>query len=149
MTAQNYGAGKQKKVNQCLRYGIVLLAILGAVSQIFLFVMARTLSSFVMNTGSGAALDVSMKYLQIVSWFYVVCYLNGAFDGWYIGIGKPLLSFIGVVAQVMIRAIFSWLWIGILGLSAVLFATGIGWVLLLLYFVLCFIRTERKTGERL
>ena len=57
---------------------------------------------------AGAALDVSMKYLQSVSWFYVVCYLNGAFDGWCIGIGKLLLSFIGVVAQVMIRAIFSW-----------------------------------------
>lgn len=149
LTAQNYGAGKQKKVNQCLKYGIVLLAVLGAVSQIFLFVMARPLSSFVMNTGSGIALNDSMKYLQIVSWFYVVCYLNGAFDGWYIGIGKPLLSFIGVVAQVMIRAIFSWLWIGELGLNAVSLSTGIGWVLLLLYFVICFIRMKRKTGDGL
>lgn len=144
LTAQNYGAGEKKKVTQCLKYGMVLLAALGAASQIFLFVMARPLSSFVMNAESGAALDASMKYLQTVSWFYVVCYLNGAFDGWYIGIGKPLLSFVGVVAQVMIRAICSWLWIGVLGLHAVSFSTGIGWVLLFVYFVICFIGMKRK-----
>lgn len=147
LTAQSYGAGKKKNVNQCLKYGIILLGILGAVSQIFLFFMARPLSSLVMSAESKAALDISMKYLQTISWFYVVCYLNGAFDGWYIGIGKPMLSFAGVVSQVMIRALFSWLWIGTLGLDAVSLSTGIGWVLLLVYFIICFIGIKRNTGD--
>lgn len=138
LTAQNYGAEKKKNVKQCLKYGMILFCILGAISQIFLFFMAGTLSSLVMGAGDGMALKLSMKYLRIISWFYVVCYVNGAFDGWYTGIGKPLLSFVGVVAQVMIRAIFSWLWIGTLGLDAVSLATGTGWVLLLIYFVICF-----------
>ncbi len=71
-----------------------------------------------------------------------------AFAGYFDGIGKVLVPFIGSLTHITLRVILSWLLIKEHGLSAVALATGLGWILVnVLWSVIYFSVLHPSSGQ--
>lgn len=128
LTAQNLGAGKGNRVQECFRSSFFLLLILGLVSSVLLFITSGVTVGFVLGTHSGACFENAEKYIQIIAVFYTWCFIGNTFAGYFEGCGKVSVPFIGAASHMTFRVILSWFWISHMGLNGVAIATGIGWI---------------------
>lgn len=67
--------------------------------------------------------------MKIIAVFYLFCFTGNTFAGYFDGIGRVSVPFLGAAGHITLRVILSYLLVGKLGLSAVVLATGIGWLL--------------------
>ena len=134
LTAQNFGAGKKKRVRQCFFSSLLLLCTTGLVCGMLMFFSAPYAASFMLGANSGEAFRNTVLYLKIIAIFYVFCFTGNTFAGYYDGIGKVSLPFIGAISHITLRVILSWILIGSYRLKAVAIATGIGWILVNLFW---------------
>ena len=86
----------------------------------------------------GLAFESAVSYLRLISIFYVFCFTGNTFAGYFDGCGKVAIPFIGAVSHISLRAILSWIWIKQFGLDAVAGATGIGWVLVNVFWAIIY-----------
>ncbi len=129
MIANNCGAGKNERVKNIYRASLLILSCLGVVCAIIMFTGAVPASALMLGSGaSGAALAGSAGYLRIISIFYIFCFTGNALAGYFNGIGRVMITFVGSLGHIALRVVISWMVIGRFGLSAVAVATGIGWV---------------------
>lgn len=128
LAAQNLGAGKQDRVARSHRDSLQILAIVGVVCAVVLYVTADTTVGFILGAQSGAAYDYAVSYLHMISVFYIFCFTGNAFAGFLNGTGRVTYPFIGAVGHISLRVILSWIFVGKYGLEAVAVATGIGWI---------------------
>jgi len=132
-TSQNYGAGNEKRVSGGLRQGLLLHIILGIMLSIIMFLTAKTGMLIFLKADETLAFDYGTSYLKIISFFYVLCFIGNAFVGYFRGIGKVIVPIIGTTLHITLRVVVSYLLISKLGLSAVAVATGLGWILVVVY----------------
>jgi len=132
-TSQNYGAGNEKRVSGGLRQGLLLHIILGIMLSIIMFLTAKAGMLIFLKADETLALDYGTSYLKIISFFYVLCFIGNAFVGYFRGIGKVIVPIIGTTLHITLRVVVSYLLISKLGLSAVAVATGLGWILVVVY----------------
>ena len=128
LTAQNYGAGRKDRVEQTYHCSLHWLAGLGAVSAILMLIFAPQAIALMLGASSGVAFDEAVHYLRFVSLFYVFCFTGNTFVGYFDGVGRIQLPFIGATGHITMRVILSWLLFQHMGLNAVALATGLGWV---------------------
>lgn len=129
LTAQNYGAGKQERVEKGFRCSLTLLALLGSICGLIMLVFAPQAIKLMLGTGDGIAFTSAVHYLRLVSLFYLFCFTGGTFTGYFSGTGKVMYPFAGTMLHISFRVIDSWLLFRYFGLNAVALATGIGWVI--------------------
>lgn len=134
LTAQNFGAGKKDRVLQSFFSSLKLLCGIGLACGALMFVSAPSAAAFMLGSGSGEAFRNTVLYLKIIAVFYVFCFTGNTFAGYYDGIGKVSLPFIGAISHISLRVILSWIFIGTYQLKAVAVATGTGWVLVNLFW---------------
>ena len=67
--------------------------------------------------------------MKLVALFYTLCFTGNTFAGYFDGVGRVSIPFIGATSHITLRVVLSWLLIGKMGLPAVALATGIGWLL--------------------
>lgn len=128
LVAQNYGAGNRDRVRESFKASAVLLVAFGLLCSVLLFVTSTLSAAFMLSGQGGVAYVQTVRYLKLVAVFYVFCFLGNTFAGYFDGIGKAYIPFIGASSHITMRVILSWMWIRRGGLSAVALATGIGWV---------------------
>lgn len=86
-----------------------------------------------------------ISYLKIIALFYPFCFTGGSFTGTYNGLGKMILTLIGSTLQISIRVILTWLFFPHFGLAATALATGIGWLLANIFWIICLSRLHRQS----
>ena len=136
VTAQNYGAGKKERVRQTFFDSLKLLAGLGIACAVILYFTADGTIGIMLGERSGAAFIQAVGYLKLVSVFYLFCFTGNTFAGYFDGIGKVSIPFAGAIGHITLRVILSWIFISRFGLDAVAAATGIGWILVNLFWML-------------
>ena len=133
LMAQNRGAGKEERVKESFRSSLFLMLALmlamGLAMSLIMYVSASTSVGFVLGTRSGAAFENARDYLKLVALFYTLCFTGNTFAGYFNGIGKVSVPFLGATSHIALRVVLSWLLVGKMGLPAVALATGLGWVL--------------------
>ena len=152
LVAQNLGAKKEERVQETYRRSMLICGALGAVCGVLLYTLAPWTVELLLDTDHGAPFENAVCYLRTVAWFYVLCYTGNAFVGYFDGIGKVSLPLVGACSHISMRAALSWLWIGQLGLAAVAWATGMGWVWCNFFWLMCYLvvrRRERRCGSNL
>ena len=92
-----------------------------------------------LTTHTGNAFTQAVSYMKIISLFYLFCFTGNTFAGHFDGVGKVTIPFIGAVGHILLRVIFSWIFIQKFELNAVAVATGIGWVLANIFWGYCYI----------
>lgn len=129
LVAQNLGAGKTERVRQCFRSSLALMIGMGLAMSAVMYVSAGASVGFMLGAHSGAAFENACDYMKLVAVFYTLCFTGNTFAGYFDGLGRVSIPFIGATSHIALRVVLSWLLVGRMGLPAVALATGLGWVL--------------------
>ncbi|MCF2596920.1 MATE family efflux transporter [Pseudoflavonifractor phocaeensis] len=130
--AQNRGAGKEDRVFGGFARGAALVISLGVAFSFFMHLCAAPLSGLFLERG-GEAMRLSVSYLRAISWFYFLSFTGHSFVGWYRGVGRMNITFIGTTLQIAVRVVGTYLLVSSMGLDAVALATGLGWVIIVAF----------------
>ncbi len=134
--AQNHGAGKQDRVKKGFWDSLVLLFSLGIVCSIILYLVSPNAVTLILGHSYGISYQNAVSYLRIIAFFYTFCFTGNTFAGYLDGIEKVSIPFIGAAGHIALRVILSWIFIQDYQLPAVAFATGIGWILVNLFWAI-------------
>lgn len=129
LTAQNYGAGKEERVRKTFCCSIGWLAGTGLLAAFIMFISAPQTIALMLGNNCGISYEEGIRYLRLIAFFYLFCYTGNTFTGYYNGIGKVILPFIGATGHILIRVAISWLLFPVMGIGSVALASGIGWML--------------------
>ena len=64
---------------------------------------------FMIGNKTDGAFLAATGYLKIVAVFYVFCFTGNTFAGYFDGIGRVNIPFIGAVGHITLRVILSWI----------------------------------------
>ena len=126
LVAQNLGAGKPERVQKTFRSSLVLMLAMGLLSGLVMYLTAGATVGFMLGAYSGPAFESGREYMQLISLFYIFCFTGNTFAGYFDGLGRVTIPFIGAASHIALRVVLSWLWIDSMGMRAVALATGIG-----------------------
>ncbi len=134
-SAQNTGAGNDKRSEKGFYIGLFLLIAGGILFSGMMFLTAGTWMNLFIAGASPQAAVWGIEYLQIIALFYPFCFSGHGFVGYFRGTGNMQMPFIGTTLQIVIRVVGSCFLAPSMGLSGVALATGLGWFLLIFYQV--------------
>ena len=129
LVAQNRGAGKDDRVRGSFRSSLLLMLGMGLAMSVIMYVSASATVGFMLGEYSGAAYENACGYMKLVALFYTLCFTGNTFAGYFDGIGRVSIPFIGATSHIALRVVLSWLLVKRMGLPAVALATGLGWLL--------------------
>ena len=128
IVAQNVGENNRDRVKHTYKWSFIILAILGVVCSLVMYATAGMTTSLLIGKAYGQSYENAVEYLKIISMFYVLCFTGNTYAGYFDGIGKVHIPFIGAVSHITMRIILTYFMIRAMKLKAVAIATGIGWV---------------------
>ncbi|MDO4321383.1 MAG: MATE family efflux transporter [Lachnospiraceae bacterium] len=131
--AQNRGAGEYERVKQGFRKGTKMMILLGICLSFGMVLVTPGATALLMGKVSEGLAENAETYMKVIAVFYVLCFIGNSFVGLYRGLGMVHIPVIGTILHISIRVIFSYLFIGGMGLPAVAAATGIGWVAVVVF----------------
>lgn len=138
VVAQNHGAGNKERVLKGLKKGLSVMFTLAIVLSILMIMVTKTAVIWLMGNPNKVVLRNVDQYMWVVSIFYFLCFIGSTFVGFYRGIGKIQVPVIGTILQISVRVVLSYAWIKMIGLTAVALATGIGWIVVVVYQVITY-----------
>lgn len=125
--AQNKGANDKKRIKEGIRAGIVMVLVVSVLFSALLFIA----SDFLLGVFGceGAVRIEGVRYLRIISAFFLFFGVMHCLNGILLGLGKSSLSLIGSVLsfcifQVPLAIVLS----HILGVVGIWLATPLGWI---------------------
>jgi putative MATE family efflux protein len=131
--AQNKGAGRWERIREGYRNcNIMITAYCTAVSLLVFFGSGMIMGLFVPGSEKNVIL-IGVKYLRLMSLFYVLSGFCSVFQGLFRGVGKLRITFIATAMQISTRVAISYMLAPWLGISSVCLAVGAGWVLMIIY----------------
>ncbi|MBO7254690.1 MAG: MATE family efflux transporter [Clostridia bacterium] len=126
-TAQNIGAGKQERVKQGYKAGLLLQYIVGAFFSLSFVFSGRFLVKSFMDSPTDDAVSAGFKFLLIVAPFYVLCATKLVTDGILRGSGAVKYFTIATFADLILRVILSFVLSGYFEETGVWLSWPIGW----------------------
>lgn len=142
-TAQNTGAGNNKRTRAGFYTGFVLLTLLGITMSVLMYITAGPGISLLAATTHPGLLNAGTSYIEAISFFYVLCFIGNSFVGFYRGSGHVNIPFTGTMIHITLRTLLSFLLIPRLGLQAVAISTGIGWITVVAFQATIYVKNYR------
>lgn len=140
--AQNAGAEKKERAKKGFKEGMLLLCISAVILGALMILFTKQFLILLMGTPSATVMESAKAYINIISVFYILCFIGSSFVGFYRGVGMVAVPVIGSTLQIAIRAVLSYLMISRFGLSAVAIATGIGWIAIVFFHTFVYKRKK-------
>ena len=144
--AQNQGAKKHRRALDGFRNGAVMVVGIGVVFSLLLTFGGHALVTPFLD---GESIALGASYLLWMGPFYFLSFIGHSYVGHYRGIGRMNVTFIGTTLQIAVRVIGTYALVGLLGLNAVALATGLGWVVIVLFHSTVFVLELKGIGYRL
>ena len=146
--AQNQGARKYRRaLDGFLRGGAIVVGI-GLLFSLLLTVEGRLfVTPFLVGQEESIALGTS--YLRWIGPVYFMAFMGHAFVGHYRGIGRMNVTFLATTSQIAVRVIGTYALVHLLALNAVALATGLGWVVVILFHGTVFVLELKGIGYHL
>ena len=146
--AQNQGAKKHRRALDGFRNGAAMVVGIGVVFSLLLTFGGHALVTPFLD-GDGESIALGASYLLWMGHFYFLSFIGHSYVGHYRGIGRMNVTFIGTTLQIAVRVIGTYALVGLLGLNAVALATGLGWVVIVLFHSTVFVLELKGIGYRL
>ncbi len=143
LTSQNYGAGNERRVHASFWKGWRILMAMYLVLAAVMYFGANDLLSLFIDEPNTDFYEMGNTYMKIIAFCYVLCFTGDAQVGWLQGIGHLGIPFLGTTIQITVRTLLAYLLVTDGGLAAIAWATGIGWVFLVIINGLT-VRWERR-----
>lgn len=131
--AQNLGAGKKERALQGFQRGFVIVVGLGLFFSAALVLGGNLFVAPFLGSGEAEALLHGGSYLRLLGWFYFLSFTGHAYVGHFRGEGRMNITFWATTTQIAVRVVGTYLLVGRMGLDATALATGIGWVVIVIF----------------
>lgn len=127
-TAQNIGAGKEKRVVQGYKACLLMVLIFSLIITGIIYLFGPQLLSLFLNSGSeGSAMGYGLKYMKTVSVFYVLMGLMFVGNGLLRGAGDMGAFMLSSMSNLFSRVAIAYLLAHFIGSSAIWWSIPIGW----------------------
>lgn len=127
-TAQNIGAGKEKRVVQGYKACLLMVLIFSLIITGIIYLFGPQLLSLFLNSGSeGSAIGYGLKYMKTVSVFYVLMGLMFVGNGLLRGAGDMGAFMLSSMSNLFSRVAIAYLLAHFIGASAIWWSIPIGW----------------------
>lgn len=127
-TAQNIGAKKIDRVKEGLKSTLIMISIMSLIIFSILFIFGRDIIDlFLDEAQSEDAISFAIKYLRVVSAFYILKGFMNAYCGVLKGAGDISIFVIATILNFFIRLIIVYIFSNKIGPSVVYYAIPIGW----------------------
>ena len=97
-------------------------------------------------SGEEESIALGASYLRGISPFYFLSFMGFSFVGHYRGLGRMNVTFVGTTLQIAVRVIGTYALVDAMGLNAVALATGLGWVVIVLFHTTVFYLERKGIG---
>ena len=142
------GGKKHRRALDGFRNGAAMVVGIGVVFSLLLAFGGHALVTPFLD-GDGESIALGASYLLWMGPFYFLSFIGHSYVGHYRGIGRMNVTFIGTTLQIAVRVIGTYALVGLLGLNAVALATGLGWVVIVLFHSTVFVLELKGIGYRL
>ena len=127
-TAQNIGAGKEKRVTQGYKACLLMVLIFSIIITSVIFLFGPHLLGLFLNAGSaGTAMGYGLKYMKTVSVFYVLMGFMFVGNGLLRGAGDMGAFMLSSISNLVTRVVIAYLLAYFIGSSAIWWSIPIGW----------------------
>lgn len=132
---QNVGAGRYDRVRRGLRAAVIMDMVTAGVLCAALYAFARPLSA--LFGVEGETLDMSVRYLRVITLCYPLFAFYIPFNGTVQGSGDPVHSMITSFVALGVRIAAAYIMAGPLsmGVGGIWYSFGIGWIMSTIYIV--------------
>lgn len=142
--AQNYGHNEMERVKNGLKNGLKLMVVTGVVLSSVLFVIKPYVLSLLISIENINVTTISLGYISIMCLFYPLSFIANSFQGYFRGIGKIHIAFIGTISQIIVRIILIYNLTKFMHLNAVALSTGVGWIVMVSIQIVSFYKINNS-----
>ena len=130
-TAQNYGAGKNDRIQKGIHSAILCASIFCIMVTTVVWVFAKPLMEIFIHPWEKEIIDIGVSYLIIEGFFYIGIGLLFLLYGFYRAINKPGMSVVLTVISLGTRVILAYLLSAVpfIGVTGIWLSVPIGWLL--------------------
>ena len=144
-TAQNRGAGRMDRVKEGFQQGMLLELAYGTVICVMiLFLKEPLIRLFVTETGNEGLIEQGVRYLSMMSFFYILPALTNGVQGFFRGMGDARMNLVCTLIQTTLRVACTYLLTPVIGIRGIAIACAVGWTAMILYEIPCSIRLIRR-----
>lgn len=127
-TAQNIGAKKIERVKEGLKSSLIIITLMSLAIFAVLFIFGQNIIELFLNKSqSEDAIDFALKYLRIVSRFYIVKGFMNAYSGVLKGAGDIGVFVLSTMLNFLVRLIIVYVFANTIGVSVIYYGVPIGW----------------------
>ena len=125
--AQNFGAGRIDRVKEGRKEGLLMGGIFSIASSILFITLGRFILLLFMNSEATAAHQEGMRFLLIVSPFYLIVMVKLITDAILRGAGDMLPFMIATFSDLILRVVLAFILSAMLGSVGIWLSWPIGW----------------------
>jgi len=137
--AQNKGAKEDKRAMEGFLKGSAILIGAGVVFSAALVLGGNLFVTPFLGPEEVQARMLGGGYLRLLGWFYFLSFTGHAYVGHFRGVGKMNITFWATTTQIAVRVLGTYLLVNSMGLNSVALATGIGWIVIVIFHSCCFL----------
>lgn len=126
-SAQNFGAGKIDRVIKGRKEGLLLSSAFSVIAALLFFFLGRCILLLFMNEDAAAALNEGMRFLRIVSPFYIMIGVKIITDAVIRGSGDMIPFMISTFSDLILRVLLAFILSSFLGAIGIWLSWPIGW----------------------
>jgi putative MATE family efflux protein len=132
-TAQNKGAGKWERIIEGYKKSTLIITVYSVIASIIIFLGAEGIMKLFIDSFETEVIEIGVRYLKLMSLFYILSGFNNIFQGFFRGVGKLRITLIATALQITARVGLSYALAPHFGIAGVVYAIAIGWVLMASY----------------
>lgn len=132
-SAQNKGGKKFKRIIDGYKESNILVTVYSITTALVVFWEAGRIMNLFVPSSEKEVILIGIKYLKLMSIFYVLSGFCNIYQGLFRGIGKLRITFIATILQISVRVSASYILAPYLGVSSVCYAMAFGWILMIIY----------------
>ena len=132
-SAQNKGGGKLIRIIEGYKKSNIIITVYSVTTALFIFLGAESIMKLFVSGAEKEVILIGVKYLKLMSLFYVLSGFNNIFQGLFRGVGKLRITFIATLLQITVRVALSYVLAPYIGISSVSYAVAVGWIFMAVY----------------
>lgn len=143
--AQNYGAGKRKRIEKGIKSAIITVSIFCLIISSLVFIFAKPLMEIFIEPTEIEIIKAGIKYLRIEGACYIGIGILFLLYGFYRAINKPSMSLILTIASLGTRVALAYLLssISFIGVTGIWLSVPIGWALADIIGILFYFKSKK------
>ncbi|MCQ2475125.1 MAG: MATE family efflux transporter [Clostridia bacterium] len=143
-TAQNVGAGRKDRIEAGFSSSLLISLVITVPFSVLYYFFASPFVGLFMEHGGGEAMQIGVRFLHLVSPFYVFISAKIMVDGILRGMGKMKIFLVSTFADLIIRVILAYILSPYYGTDGIWYSWPVGWMAATLLSVLFFLVIRKK-----